>query len=74
MFAEESENVTSAVTFWQFSNLLRELVGQQPDDVEPLMKPELGRPPADSGIQVHSYMNLDTQEVVEPTWKIQGVN
>jgi Lon protease-like protein len=32
---------TTAVTFQQYSNLLRELVGQQPDDVEPPMEPEL---------------------------------
>ena len=30
--------------------------------------------PADSRIQVHSYMNLDTEKVVEPKWKIQSVN
>jgi uncharacterized protein len=32
---------TTAVTFQQYSNLLRELVGRQPDDVEPPMEPEL---------------------------------
>jgi Lon protease-like protein len=32
---------TTAITFQQYSNLLRELVGQQPDDVEPPMEPEL---------------------------------
>jgi len=32
---------TTAVTFRQYSNLLRELVGQQPDDAEPPMEPEL---------------------------------
>jgi len=32
---------TTAITFQQYSNLLREVVGQQPDDVEPPMEPEL---------------------------------
>jgi uncharacterized protein len=32
---------TTAVTFQQYSNLLRGLVGQQPDNVEPPMEPEL---------------------------------
>ena len=32
---------TTAITFRQYSNLLRELVGQQPDDAEPPMEPEL---------------------------------
>jgi Lon protease-like protein len=32
---------TTAVTFRQYSNLLRELVGQQPDEAEPPMEPEL---------------------------------
>jgi Lon protease-like protein len=32
---------TTAITFRQYSNLLRELVGQQPDEVEPPMEPEL---------------------------------
>jgi Lon protease-like protein len=31
----------TAVTFRQYSNLLRELVGQQPDEAEPPMEPEL---------------------------------
>jgi uncharacterized protein len=31
----------TAITFRQYSNLLRELVGQQPDDAEPPMEPEL---------------------------------
>jgi Lon protease-like protein len=31
----------TAVTFRQYSNLLRELVNQQPDEVEPPMEPEL---------------------------------
>jgi Lon protease-like protein len=32
---------TTAITFRQYSNLLRELVGQQPDEAEPPMEPEL---------------------------------
>jgi len=32
---------TTATTFRQYSNLLRELVGQAPDDLEPPMEPEL---------------------------------
>ena len=32
---------TTALTFRQYSNLLRELVGRQPDDAEPPMEPEL---------------------------------
>jgi Lon protease-like protein len=32
---------TTAVTFREYSNLLRELVGRQPDDAEPPMEPEL---------------------------------
>ncbi|HKV29921.1 MAG TPA: LON peptidase substrate-binding domain-containing protein [Candidatus Dormibacteraeota bacterium] len=32
---------TTAVTFRDYSNLLRELVGRQPDDAEPPMEPEL---------------------------------
>src|SRR5947209_2231167 len=31
----------TAITFRQYSNLLRELVGQQPDQAEPPMEPEL---------------------------------
>ena len=31
----------TAISFRQYSNLLRELVGQQPDEVEPPMEPEL---------------------------------
>src|SRR5438445_4690205 len=31
----------TAVTFRQYSNLLRELVGRQPDEAEPPMEPEL---------------------------------
>jgi uncharacterized protein len=31
----------TAITFRQYSNLLRELVGRQPDDAEPPMEPEL---------------------------------
>ena len=31
----------TALSFRQYSNLLRELVGQQPDEVEPPMEPEL---------------------------------
>ena len=31
----------TAVTFRQYSNLLRQLVGQQPDEAEPPMEPEL---------------------------------
>jgi Lon protease-like protein len=32
---------TTAITFREYSNLLRELVGRQPDDAEPPMEPEL---------------------------------
>jgi uncharacterized protein len=32
---------TTAITFREYSNLLRELVGQQPDDAQPPMEPEL---------------------------------
>lgn len=32
---------TTAINFRQYSNLLRELVGQQPDEAEPPMEPEL---------------------------------
>ena len=32
---------TTAIAFQQYSNLLRELVGQKPDDAEPPMEPEL---------------------------------
>jgi len=32
---------TTAMTFREYSNLLRELVGRQPDDAEPPMEPEL---------------------------------
>src|SRR5207245_11598852 len=32
---------TTAITFRQYSNLLRELVGQKPDEAEPPMEPEL---------------------------------
>src|SRR5436853_3548683 len=32
---------STALTFRQYSNLLRELVGRQPDDAEPPMEPEL---------------------------------
>jgi Lon protease-like protein len=32
---------TTALSFRQYSNLLRELVGQQPDEAEPPMEPEL---------------------------------
>ena len=31
----------TAITFRQYSNLLRELVGQQPDEAEPPMEPEI---------------------------------
>jgi Lon protease-like protein len=32
---------TTAITFREYSNLLRELVGREPDDAEPPMEPEL---------------------------------
>jgi Lon protease-like protein len=32
---------TTAISFRQYSNLLRELIGQHPDDAEPPMEPEL---------------------------------
>jgi len=32
---------TTAITFREYSNLLRELVGRQPDDAEPPVEPEL---------------------------------